>query len=68
MASSSPKLLACLVAAALALAAIVVVSPSAAQNSPQDYVDSHNAVRADVGLSPVSWDDTMAAYAQSYAT
>ncbi|XP_062190630.1 pathogenesis-related protein 1-like [Phragmites australis] len=58
----SPKL-ACL---ALAFAAIVV-APCAAQNSPQDYVDLHNAARTDVGVGPVSWDDTVAAYAQSYA-
>ncbi|XP_062189796.1 pathogenesis-related protein 1-like [Phragmites australis] len=59
----SPKL-ACL---ALAFAAIVV-APCAAQNSPQDYVDLHNAARADVGVGLVSWDDNVAAYAQSYAS
>ena len=59
----SPKL-ACL---ALAFAAIVVATPCAAQNSPQDYVDLHNAARADVGVGPVSWDDNVAAFAQSYA-
>ncbi|TVU40940.1 hypothetical protein EJB05_14426, partial [Eragrostis curvula] len=64
MASSSSKL----VCFALALAAAtVLVAPCAAQNSPQDYLDPHNAVRSDVGVDPVSWDDTLAEYAQSYA-
>ncbi|KAM0859450.1 hypothetical protein ACQ4PT_047194 [Festuca glaucescens] len=57
----SPKL-ALLLALVTAMAATV-----AAQNSPQDFVDPHNVARADVGVGPVSWDDTVAAYAQSYA-
>ncbi|XP_021776104.1 basic form of pathogenesis-related protein 1-like, partial [Chenopodium quinoa] len=39
-----------------------------AQNSPQDYVDAHNAARAAVGVGNIQWtDDQVAAYAQQYA-
>ncbi|CAI0443865.1 unnamed protein product [Linum tenue] len=41
--------------------------PSTAQDSPQDYVDAHNAARSAVGVGPVSWDARLASYAQSYA-
>ncbi|CAI0377934.1 unnamed protein product [Linum tenue] len=41
--------------------------PSTAQDSPQDYVDAHNAARSAVGVAPVSWDARLASYAQSYA-
>ncbi|KAK1571217.1 hypothetical protein Q3G72_013597 [Acer saccharum] len=40
---------------------------SLAQNSPQDYVDAHNAFRAAVGVGPITWNNTVAAYAQKYA-
>ncbi|WVZ61774.1 hypothetical protein U9M48_011594 [Paspalum notatum var. saurae] len=59
--------LACLALAIVSIAVAAMAPPSAAQNSPQDYVDLHNAARADVGVGEVSWDDTVAAYAQSYA-
>ncbi|CAN1167497.1 Pathogenesis-related protein 1 [Linum perenne] len=41
--------------------------PSAAQDSPQDYLDAHNDARFAVGVDPVTWDDMVASYAQSYA-
>ncbi|TKW30336.1 hypothetical protein SEVIR_2G029500v4 [Setaria viridis] len=65
MAVYSSKL-ACLAFVAVAVA-VLAATPCAAQNSPQDYVDPHNAARSDVGVGPVTWDDTVAAYAQSYA-
>ncbi|CAN0920977.1 Basic form of pathogenesis-related protein 1 [Linum grandiflorum] len=36
-------------------------------SSPRDYVEAHNAVRAAVGVGPVTWNATVAAYAQAYA-
>ncbi|CAL5067214.1 unnamed protein product [Urochloa decumbens] len=67
MAAYSPKLATCLALLAI-VAAAVLATPCAAQNSPQDFVNLHNAARADVGVGPVSWDDTVAAFAQSYAS
>ncbi|KAL6012832.1 hypothetical protein ACLOJK_003321 [Asimina triloba] len=58
---------------ALALALLSVISlallaqQSTAQNSPQDFLRAHNAVRAKVGVGPMSWDNRVAAYALSYA-
>jgi len=37
------------------------------QNSPQDYVDAHNAARAAVGVGKITWDPKVAAYANDYA-
>uniref|UniRef100_A0A0E0LGY9 SCP domain-containing protein n=1 Tax=Oryza punctata TaxID=4537 RepID=A0A0E0LGY9_ORYPU len=54
----------CLLVAAV-LAAVAM--SATAQNSAQDYVDPHNAARSDVGVGAVTWDDTVAAYAESYA-
>ncbi|KAI9112373.1 hypothetical protein K1719_016570 [Acacia pycnantha] len=38
-----------------------------AQDSPQDYVNAHNAARSQVGVPHIAWDDTVAAFAQNYA-
>ncbi|CAN1284689.1 Basic form of pathogenesis-related protein 1 [Linum perenne] len=37
------------------------------QSSPTSYVTAHNVVRATVGVGPVTWNATVAAYAQAYA-
>ncbi|WOL08054.1 pathogenesis-related protein PRB1-3 [Canna indica] len=52
---------------ALICAVATMAYTTFAQNSPQDFVDAHNAARTTVRVRPVSWDATMAAYAQNYA-
>ncbi|EEF40261.1 Venom allergen 5.01, putative [Ricinus communis] len=48
----------CLVASAL--------SPTClARNSRGDYLDAHNAVRAEVGVDPLVWNKTLADYAKA---
>ncbi|KAF7068229.1 hypothetical protein CFC21_074005 [Triticum aestivum] len=51
----------------LLLVALMSAMAVTAQNSEQDFVDAHNAARADVGLGEVTWDATVAAFAQDYA-
>ncbi|CAD6221426.1 unnamed protein product [Miscanthus lutarioriparius] len=46
----------CLVLALAVAAATVAVRPCAAQNSPQDFVNRHNAARAAVGVGPRQGD------------
>ncbi|KAG8364178.1 hypothetical protein BUALT_Bualt19G0100000 [Buddleja alternifolia] len=36
-------------------------------NSPQDFLDAHNKARAEVGVQPLGWNDTVANYALRYA-
>ncbi|KAH6789887.1 CAP secretory protein [Perilla frutescens var. frutescens] len=53
------------------LVSIVALStltkPSAAQNAAQDYVNAHNTPRGQVGVGSVTWNTTLASYAQVYA-
>ncbi|KAF5731873.1 pathogenesis-related family protein [Tripterygium wilfordii] len=44
----------------------LIVDPSHAQNSPQDYVNAHNAARSQVNVPNIAWDNNLASYAQSY--
>ncbi|KAL5707214.1 hypothetical protein ACHQM5_025291 [Ranunculus cassubicifolius] len=50
----------------LCLMVLVMVQVSMAQNI-QDILDSHNTARAQVGVGPLAWSDTLATYAQNYA-
>ncbi|KAK3153635.1 hypothetical protein QOZ80_2BG0178730 [Eleusine coracana subsp. coracana] len=44
-----------------------VIAATMAQNTPQDYVDLHNEARRADGVGPVTWDATLAWYAEDYA-
>ncbi|KAK6945915.1 CAP domain [Dillenia turbinata] len=52
----------------ISLITLALTQSTLAQNSPQDYLNAHNAARAEVGVGPLTWDDTVAAYAQNYAS
>ncbi|CAL9022670.1 unnamed protein product [Prunus brigantina] len=45
----------------------LVLHPSHAQNSQQDYLNAHNVARKQVGIPNITWDSTVEAYAQNYA-
>ncbi|XP_031269125.1 pathogenesis-related protein 1-like [Pistacia vera] len=51
----------------LCLMGLALVFPSHAQNSHQDYINAHNSAHVAVGVGPVTWDNTVAAFAQNYA-
>ncbi|MBA0760325.1 hypothetical protein Gotri_023076 [Gossypium trilobum] len=54
---------------AICLMAFTLAYVSLAQNpSNEDYLNVHNAARAKVGVGPMTWDATVAAYAQQYAS
>ncbi|KAJ4716073.1 Pathogenesis-related protein 1 [Melia azedarach] len=49
------------------LMGLALLLPSHAQDSPQDFLNAHNAARHQVGVGPVTWDERLAAYARNYA-
>ncbi|KAH7832981.1 hypothetical protein Vadar_002002 [Vaccinium darrowii] len=53
--------------ALLCLTLLAILHSSQAQNSPQDYLNGHNAARSAVGVGPMTWDANVAAFAQNYA-
>ncbi|XP_020095716.1 pathogenesis-related protein PRB1-3-like [Ananas comosus] len=53
--------------ALLLVSAAAMLATGVAQNSPQDFLNPHNAARASVRVGPLRWDNNLAAYAQNYA-
>ncbi|XP_010461857.1 PREDICTED: pathogenesis-related protein 1B-like [Camelina sativa] len=51
----------------LLVAISFVVIATNAQNSQQDFLNTHNSARAQVGVANIVWDTTVAAYALNYA-
>ncbi|KAJ1434863.1 Ves allergen [Sesbania bispinosa] len=51
----------------LCVLGLVINNVVYAQDSPTDYVNAHNAARAEVNVPNLVWDDTVAAFAQNYA-
>ncbi|XP_051144116.1 basic form of pathogenesis-related protein 1-like [Andrographis paniculata] len=46
---------------------LATAAVASAQCSPKDYIDAHNTIRAEVGVGPMIWNETLAAYAQAYS-
>ncbi|KAL2231481.1 basic form of pathogenesis-related protein 1-like [Sesamum indicum] len=51
----------------LSVCLMVALQLACAQNSPDDYLKAHNAGRAQVGVPPLAWSETLVAYAEDYA-
>ncbi|GMI70595.1 PATHOGENESIS-RELATED GENE 1, pathogenesis-related gene 1 [Hibiscus trionum] len=53
--------------AVFCLIILAIVHTSQAQNSPQDFLNPHNAARRTVNVGPMIWDEKVATYARDYA-
>ncbi|KAJ6299165.1 hypothetical protein OIU76_020187 [Salix suchowensis] len=52
--------------AIISLISLATVHHAHAQDSPQDFLKAHNTARASVGVGPMIWDNTVAAFARNY--
>ncbi|KAL1336122.1 hypothetical protein HN51_030531 [Arachis hypogaea] len=54
--------------AAITLTILLLLSSQVcyAQNAPQDYINAHNNARSKVGVGPMTWNTTLASFAQNY--
>ena len=52
--------------AIISLISLAILHHAHAQDSPQDFLKAHNTARASVGVGPMIWDNTVAAFARSY--
>ncbi|KAL5723628.1 hypothetical protein ACHQM5_007004 [Ranunculus cassubicifolius] len=53
--------------AVLGFMTLAMVCVSMAQNTQQDFLNAHNTPRDQVGAGAMTWNTTVAAYAQNYA-
>ncbi|KAK4405151.1 Pathogenesis-related protein PR-1 type [Sesamum angolense] len=51
----------------LSVCLMVGLQLACAQNSPNDFLKAHNVGRAQVGVPPLAWSETLVAYARDYA-
>uniref|UniRef100_A0A7N0R8T4 SCP domain-containing protein n=1 Tax=Kalanchoe fedtschenkoi TaxID=63787 RepID=A0A7N0R8T4_KALFE len=51
----------------LGLIVLAMSGSISAQNSQSDYLNAHNTARLQVGVTNITWDTTLANYAQSYS-
>ncbi|KAG0468750.1 hypothetical protein HPP92_018078 [Vanilla planifolia] len=51
----------------LATAILLSAAVAAGQNAPNDFIAPHNSARAAVNVGPMTWNATVAAYAEQYA-
>ncbi|KAJ6751090.1 hypothetical protein OIU85_001599 [Salix viminalis] len=48
------------------ISTLAIVHHAHAQDSQQDFLRAHNTARASVGVGPMRWSSTVAAYARNY--
>ncbi|KAG8366544.1 hypothetical protein BUALT_Bualt17G0090900 [Buddleja alternifolia] len=56
-----------LILLSLVILVLIISHSGQAQNIQQEFLDAHNAARAQVGVAPMVWDANVAAYALAYA-